>query len=171
MNWDAVGAVGEIVGALAVLFSLIYLAIQIRANTTSMESASKQAVSNEFRQWNRLHLVESHSTNWNQGLRIYPQMPSAKRSEFAAMFHDLLLFFQSAQAMHDSGSLDEGTYEGYKVFIASNINTPGGINFWEEWKSVYTPKMVLALGELLQNGRLLDILSFEQYKLDEDDGT
>ena len=30
MNWDAIGAVGEIIGALAVLITLIYLARQVR---------------------------------------------------------------------------------------------------------------------------------------------
>ena len=31
MNWDAIGAVGEILGAMAVFLSLVYLASQIRA--------------------------------------------------------------------------------------------------------------------------------------------
>ena len=31
MNWDAIGAIGEAVGALGVIASLGYLAIQIRA--------------------------------------------------------------------------------------------------------------------------------------------
>ncbi len=30
MNWDAIGAVGEIVGAAAVVVTLIYVAVQIR---------------------------------------------------------------------------------------------------------------------------------------------
>ena len=30
MNWDAIGAIGNIIGAFAVVVSLIYLAIQIR---------------------------------------------------------------------------------------------------------------------------------------------
>jgi len=33
MNWDAVGAIGEMTGALAVVTSVIYLAFQVRANT------------------------------------------------------------------------------------------------------------------------------------------
>lgn len=33
MNWDAIGALGEIVGALAVVITLFYLARQIRDNT------------------------------------------------------------------------------------------------------------------------------------------
>ena len=34
MNWDAIGAIGEIIGALAVFLTLVYLATQIRQNTT-----------------------------------------------------------------------------------------------------------------------------------------
>jgi hypothetical protein len=35
MNWDAIGAIGEVVGALGVVVTLAYLAIQIRQNTDS----------------------------------------------------------------------------------------------------------------------------------------
>ena len=33
MNWDAIGAIGEVVGAIAVVATLFYLAFQIRQNT------------------------------------------------------------------------------------------------------------------------------------------
>ncbi len=36
MNWDAIGAVGEILGALVVVVTLGYLAIQIRQNTAAL---------------------------------------------------------------------------------------------------------------------------------------
>lgn len=37
MNWEAIGAVGEIVGALAVVITLAYLAIQVQQNTRMMQ--------------------------------------------------------------------------------------------------------------------------------------
>ena len=40
MNWDAIGAIGETVGALAVFLTLIYLAIQIRQNTKAVKAAA-----------------------------------------------------------------------------------------------------------------------------------
>ena len=40
MNWEAIGAVGETVGALAVLLTLVYLAMQIRQNTRSVQAAA-----------------------------------------------------------------------------------------------------------------------------------
>ena len=40
MNWDAIGAVGEVVGAITVLVTLIYLARQVRqSNRIAIASA------------------------------------------------------------------------------------------------------------------------------------
>lgn len=41
MNWDAIGAIGELVGGIAVIGTLIYLASQIRQNTKINASAIK----------------------------------------------------------------------------------------------------------------------------------
>jgi hypothetical protein len=40
MNWDAIGAVGEIVGALAVFLTLVYLAGQINQNTKAVRATA-----------------------------------------------------------------------------------------------------------------------------------
>ena len=40
MNWDAIGAVGEILAALGVLITLAYLAVQIRQNTHAMKASA-----------------------------------------------------------------------------------------------------------------------------------
>ena len=42
MNWEAVGAIGEIVGAIAVFLTLIYLAWQIRNQNRQARDASTQ---------------------------------------------------------------------------------------------------------------------------------
>ncbi len=40
MNWEAVGAIGETVGAVGVIITLIYLATQLRQNTLALRVAS-----------------------------------------------------------------------------------------------------------------------------------
>jgi hypothetical protein len=47
MNWDAIGAIGEIVGAIAVLATLIYLAIQIRQNSAIQRAQTHQQLALE----------------------------------------------------------------------------------------------------------------------------
>lgn len=54
LNWEAVGAIAEFVGALAVLITLIYLATQIRnQNRQSRDASSQWGVS----QFNALRLL------------------------------------------------------------------------------------------------------------------
>ena len=40
MNWDAIGAMGEVVGAIAVVFTLFFLVIQLRLNTKAMQESN-----------------------------------------------------------------------------------------------------------------------------------
>ena len=39
MNWDAFGAIGEAVGAIAVIATLFYLAVQIHQNSRNVEES------------------------------------------------------------------------------------------------------------------------------------
>ena len=47
MNWDAVGAIGEIIGAVAVIVTLIYLAVQIGDGARASRSAAVTAKLNQ----------------------------------------------------------------------------------------------------------------------------
>ena len=44
MNWEAMGAIGEIVGAVGVIATLGYLAFQVRQNSNVTRSATRQAI-------------------------------------------------------------------------------------------------------------------------------
>ena len=48
MNWDAIAAVGELLGASAVLVTLIYLAVQIRQNTSAVATATYESTMTGF---------------------------------------------------------------------------------------------------------------------------
>ena len=42
MNWEAMGAIGEVVGAAGVIITVIYLALQVRQNSDLIRNNSKQ---------------------------------------------------------------------------------------------------------------------------------
>lgn len=48
MNWEAITAVGQLVGALAVLITLIYLAIQLKQNTAAVATATYESTMTGF---------------------------------------------------------------------------------------------------------------------------
>ena len=45
MNWEAIGAVGEILGALAVVVSIVYLAAQVKKQATESPLTATRALS------------------------------------------------------------------------------------------------------------------------------
>ena len=51
MNWDAIGAVGELLGALAVFATLLYLSIQVKEAARSAKFAAVQANRSERMNW------------------------------------------------------------------------------------------------------------------------
>jgi heme/copper-type cytochrome/quinol oxidase subunit 1 len=44
MQWEAVSAIGEIIAAIAVVVSLVYLAVQIRQNTKIVAANTFQSI-------------------------------------------------------------------------------------------------------------------------------
>ena len=44
MNWDAIGAIAELIAAIAVLATLVYLAAQIKQNTKALSGASMDSI-------------------------------------------------------------------------------------------------------------------------------
>ena len=47
MNWDAIGAIGEIIGAIAVLVTLIYLSVQIRQSSETQRAQTYQQLTHD----------------------------------------------------------------------------------------------------------------------------
>jgi hypothetical protein len=58
MNWEAISAIGQIVGATAVLITLIYLAIQLRQNTAAVATSTYESTMTGFNDINVI--VASH---------------------------------------------------------------------------------------------------------------
>jgi hypothetical protein len=48
MNWQAMGAVGELLGGVVVLASLVFLAMQIRRNTQALRMSAAEESNRSF---------------------------------------------------------------------------------------------------------------------------
>ena len=48
MNWEAVGAIGEVAGAVILIASIFYLSLQIRSSSDQASAASERGVQQDF---------------------------------------------------------------------------------------------------------------------------
>ena len=62
MNWEAIGAVGEILGATAVLITLGYLAVQVRQSTRAMKTSTSSSLNHD------VHLLTNDNERYIAGL-------------------------------------------------------------------------------------------------------
>lgn len=51
MNWEAIGAIAEVIGAVAVVASVIYLAFQVRENTRLSAEQTVATAIDAFIDW------------------------------------------------------------------------------------------------------------------------
>jgi hypothetical protein len=108
VNWEAIGAVGEILGAIAVFVTLIYLASQIKQSNNLARFTATKDVLNQF---NHLNEMVATDTELRKVLAKTGDLSADEREQtynFAMMYCAVWL---SVQTAHDSQQLDDAFCE------------------------------------------------------------
>ena len=66
MNWEAVSAIGEIVGAMAVLLTLIYLAVQVKQTRKLQQAEAIRVARSERRDFLRRYAILHTSRKYSR---------------------------------------------------------------------------------------------------------
>lgn len=138
MNWEAIGTVAEVVGAAAVVVSLVYLAVQIRQNTRQVEEQSRaqrfSALGILFDNWRNFRT--SIATNpavasiWRRGNEDPNQLDPDEWIVFDLLMVDLLWGFAANWMV----GVDEGLGSYLRDDIADNLliyDSPGFRAWWQ----------------------------------------
>ena len=138
MNWDAIGALGEIIGALAVVITLIYLSAQIRQ---ASESAKSSNVAN-FRLSNFAFVAELIRDK--DLLDLYTRAQSGAeitREEKIRFDLVMLLLFRATESIHlenEKGGVDEELWESTNAHFGWVLSQPGARASWDRQKRLFT---------------------------------
>lgn len=142
MNWDALGAIGEIVGALAVVITLIYLAAQTRQNTEAVRHAFARGVMEDANAW-RFKIVESPEVSelFREGLRDPESLNANDKYRFRMLLDALVFHWQ--HAVHSGVPIPEAN-------VTRVLRQPGGSWYWARAQDVLTPEFVQFIDGLLE---------------------
>jgi hypothetical protein len=174
MNWEAIGAVGETVGAVAVVVTLIYLAVQIRQSNS--QQRREEIVSVQTGQ-NKLvsQLMEPRVI---RALAIMADsQPSAGVADRAtAIFYTVqaINHFEIVYDLYHNGSLDEERYQHWEGMFVSVVAIRGVRAWWEEGSGrlCFTAKVRNVIDQKLNDtenppipfGAMWEVLSAESWK-------
>jgi hypothetical protein len=140
LNWEAIGAIGEILGALTVIVTLFFLFGQLRLNSRQLLQANELARADSQR--DILKQVADHSTltiakpDLQQDIRTCYQSwidaPAAAKWNFECWASAYFYIVEQAINMHESGLLSDETYDAMEIAAIRMIETPGGNQWWEK---------------------------------------
>ena len=68
MNWEAFGAIAEMIGGIAVLVTLVYLALQVRQNSVLLEQNTKTARQSILRNQTDRYIANCHFIAGDSGI-------------------------------------------------------------------------------------------------------
>jgi hypothetical protein len=133
MSLGDLANLGQIIGAIAVVISLFYVAYQIRQNTNAVRSATAQSVHEHFAKWYHLLAADGDlSQIAANGLRDYALLSEQEKARFIATFMAFLSYSQNAFLKGREGLLTSPLWMGWELLIMNLICAPGGRAFWKE---------------------------------------
>jgi hypothetical protein len=140
MNWDAVAAISEAIGATAVIATLIYLARQVRLSRDATEENTKatRAASAALSQDSLAQINELIATNPDLSKLIAEAASSGSlagftREElfrFATLLRANMQRFEAMYFRYEEGLLESRVWEVRRSWMASFIKTPAVAEWW-----------------------------------------
>ena len=131
MNWDAIGAIGEILGALAVFASLVYLALQIKQNTLSLRASAKHAAtSRQLEYFDTLLGNPDLRTIYREGLKDFSTLNLDSRDAFWMLMYKSFFSFSEAFYEYKHAHFDEEQWLESSEAIDWHLSHAGARDWW-----------------------------------------
>ena len=148
------GAIGEMVGGVAVLATLIYLAIQMRL---SAGEAKREAVNSERGaasfplQLCRLTESTENVEALCAGLKDYKSLPPDQAGRFNTLLLGLFVSFVTVSDYYSQEIIPIDEYEASESNFLRFLITPGGRQWWQQTKELYPTRGVKYVEQKLEN--------------------
>ena len=158
MNWDAVGAIAELLGAIGVIISLAYLAIQIRQNTRQIGEQSREmriaaidSIANSFSRFRDPLIRDPElAALWLRGLDDYSQLEEIEKVRLGRLLQELFFAHQNTWSRYREGAMTTEAWEDHQQAIAGNLRNPGIQHWWHEHRSIYADDFEVVVEDILR---------------------
>ncbi|MGI9626426.1 MAG: hypothetical protein ACR2QM_06290 [Longimicrobiales bacterium] len=140
----------EIVGAFAVVVSLVYVGIQVNDGVGASRSASVNDANVALQSWYlEVGTNEQTSNLFYRGLLSDEALPNEEEFQFLMIFHGVWLAFQNSYWLAEEGTLDPELLEALTAAILGVKDTPGMQRYWRQRRSYLNASFGLYVDELL----------------------
>jgi len=146
MDWNAIGASGEVLGGLAVLVTLIYLARQIHQLTRQHHFDAFKQYQDQINAY-LMHVSGSKELTdiVTRGRRDLSSLDEAERQRFEYVHFQLLNFVESHQMLASATAIDE-SYRAWAMnnledIVSAELSGAGARQWWRESEGFFNAEV------------------------------
>ena len=149
MNWDAINAVSQLISSIAVVVSVLYLAVQLRSSTRVARVAAMDAAAAALRDVTKPFMENAELARiWRTGLENLEALPPEDQARFFHAAHQFLKALETIHYHYVYGLLDSQLWEGWRELLQHYVATPG-INYYLSRRgSVFSERFCKFISEL-----------------------
>jgi hypothetical protein len=131
MNWEAIGAIAELLSGVGVLATLIYLAMQIRQNTDSVKESNYRNQTDRSIEHSRfVSGTPGMMSIYHRGMSNYSDLAQEEKWQFGTYMFSMFLDFQEGYHLHVKGRSEASYWKSMENNIFFYLSKPGGRAWW-----------------------------------------
>lgn len=151
MNWDAIGAVGEILGAIAVFVTLLYLSVQIRQNTRAVQANGMDSLVSSVNDIRRsLFENKELSELYIKGSNEPASLDQSEQLRYRLVVHNMLMSEANLFAQSRLSGLGDEYWETQKPLIGRIVGSKGGHQFWQQSRAEFPHAFRVEVDQIIE---------------------
>jgi hypothetical protein len=132
MDWQAIGAVGEILGAVAVVVSVVYLAVQVRESTRSTRALLLQGLHSAGAGLEDAMLADASLLKaFRKGCAGEVELNADERDRFHILLSKLFNNYELYFMLSRESDFPTDVTEAHQRIVASRMQFPGVRVWWQ----------------------------------------
>ncbi|MEY2479314.1 MAG: hypothetical protein QOI04_241 [Verrucomicrobiota bacterium] len=148
-NWEAISAISQMIGSIAVVFSVLYLALQVHRSTRIAKVAAQDTASTSLREVTRPFAENAELARvWRRGLEDLPSLPAEEQARFFHSCYQFLKAFETIHFHHIHGLMDEQIWQGWCGLLRHYIASPGMEHYWKLRQDLFSTRFQKFIQEL-----------------------
>ena len=133
-------SIAEIIGAFAVVISLLYVGVQVNDSASAVRSASANDANVALQNWYmQIGSDQQTSELFYQALTSEKALSHQEEFQFLMMLHGAFLAFQNGYLLAEEGTIDLELREAITAAILGVKELPGTKRYWRQRRSYLHP--------------------------------